>query len=148
MKKNTFTEDYRTFKTYEAEYRAAENEADREAVRKKVNEFYAGIDAKGKDYERLYSLYTEAQERGNEYIDIRDNIQDKDVKALINSFRKYGIEKFTFSSTWSSTAETAWLFLQNGCTLEGMTELHGYEKITLGKEREFETIHGYVFKIN
>ncbi|MCD8159264.1 MAG: hypothetical protein LUD77_10350 [Clostridiales bacterium] len=74
MKKNTFTEDYRTFKTYEAEYRAAENEADREAVRKKVNEFYAGIDAKGKDYERLYSLYTEAQERGNEYIDIRDNI--------------------------------------------------------------------------
>ncbi|MCD8108772.1 MAG: hypothetical protein LUE14_01510 [Clostridiales bacterium] len=150
MKNNTFAEDYRIFKTYEAEYDAAKDEDGKEAARVKVRALYADMETRGEDYGRVYMLYKEAQERGNEYIDLHENIWDKDVKALVDSLRRYGIEHFTFSSRWSSTVETAWLFLQNGCTLEGMRELHGSEKNTFGRteEKEFETVHGYLFKVN
>ncbi|MCD8049771.1 MAG: L-rhamnose mutarotase [Clostridia bacterium] len=135
MKNNTFAEEYRKFKVSDTEYHAAEDEESKEAARKKARELFAEIDAKGTTYARIYTLYAEAQERGNEYIDLHDNIWDEHVKGVIDALREYGVEKFTFSSGWSSAVETAWLFLQNGCTLEGMIELHGSEKSRSGEKK-------------
>ena len=146
MKNNTLAEDYGIFKACAAEYDAAENEEAKEAARKKVQELYAQVDARGEDYVRLYKLYESAQERENEYIDLNDCIWDKDVQGLIDSFRKYGIDHFTFSSTWSSAVETAWLFLQNGCTLEGLIEINSQYKVFASDEHE--KAHGYLFKVN
>ena len=62
---------------------------------------------------------------GNERIDISELHEYQDAATLIASFREYGVEAFTFSSGWSSAAESAWAFLQNGCALAGMVEISG-----------------------
>ena len=102
--------------------------------------------AEGEDFWRVFQMYKNTKERGNEYIDLHDNIWDKDVPTLIERLRKAGIQKFTFSSTWSSTVETAWLFLKNGCKLEGMAEING--TCTAIFSDEYERVPAYVFSIN
>lgn len=101
--------------------------------------------AEGEDFWRVYQMYEYGQDRGNEYIDLHDVIWDKDVPALIERLRKAGINKFTFSSTWSGTVETAWLFLQNGCKVEGMTEINGTSTAIFTDE--YERVPAYVFSI-
>lgn len=59
--------------------------------------------------------------------------------------KAYGIEKFTFSSSWSSAVETAWLFTQNGCRLERIVEINGSHKAFMSDE--YEKAHGYLFSI-
>jgi hypothetical protein len=65
---------------------------------------------------------------------------------MIESLKALGIEKFTFSSTWSSSVEVAWLFTQNGCTLEGLVEINGKCKQTFSDD--FEKAHGFLFSIH
>ena len=121
------------------------DEAGKEAARERYHQWKDKIEAEGEDFCKVYNLYKSAQQRGNEYIDLYDVIWDKDVPALIDRLRKAGIQKFTFSSTWSSTVETAWLFLQNGCKLEGMAEINGTCQAFMSDE--YERVHAYVFSI-
>ena len=86
------------------------------------------IEAQGKPFELLYSLYAAAMKVGNEHIDISELHEYQDAATLIASYREYGVEAFTFSSGWSSAAGSAWAFLQNGCTLAGMVEINGPHK--------------------
>ena len=65
--------------------------------------------------------------------------------AIRKILRKAGVKMFTFSSTWSSTVETAWLFLQNGCKLEGMAEINGTCQAFMSDE--YERVPAYVFSI-
>lgn len=55
-------------------------------------------------------------------------------------------EAFTFSSTWSSAVETAWLFQKAGCTLAGLIEINSQHKAIMSDE--YEKAHGYLFKLN
>lgn len=121
------------------------DEAGKVAAREAYHAWKDKAIAEGEDFWRVYKMYENAQERGNEYIDLHDNIWDKDVPALIERLRKAGIQKFTFSSTWSSTVGTAWLFLQNGCKLEGMAEING--TCTAFMSDEYERVPAYVFSI-
>ena len=99
------------------------DEAGKEAARTAHQELAAKIQAMGQDIYRVFHIALDSMEKGNDLIDLHDNIWDENVPALIDSLRKCGIERFTFSSTWSSAVHTAWLFLQNGCTNEGITEI-------------------------
>ena len=109
----------------------------------KEKENSAGMEAARASYRKLSE---DAAERGNEYIDLHDVVWDKDVEALIASLRENGIEYFTFSSTWSSAVETAWLFTENGCTLEGLVKINGQSK-AFGNE-EYEKIPAYLFAVH
>lgn len=143
-----FTEAYEQELIIHQQYDAADlagDEAGKEAARAAHKAWTEAMDAKDQTYARIYRWYSEAQERGNTYIDLNDVIWDKDVPALISSFREYGIEKFTFSSGWSSAVETAWIFLQNGCKLEGLVEINGPHKAFMSDE--YEKAHGYLFSI-
>ncbi|MCD8147766.1 MAG: hypothetical protein LUD84_10930 [Clostridiales bacterium] len=148
---NNFAEEYEIRKTIEAAYQLGQSKGDQamiEAAQTSMKQFNEMMVQKGETYCTVYKLYTEAQVRGNAYLDLRENIWDRDVKALIDAFREYGIDHLTFSSGWTSTVETAWLFLQNGCKLEGMVELHGDPKFSFtAGELEYETVHGYLFSV-
>ena len=133
-------------KTRYEEAKAQENTAGMEAARESHRKLSERIASRGKTYTKVYRLYESAAERGNEYIDLNDVIWDKDVEALIVSLRENGMEHFTFSATWSSTVETSWLFLKNGCTLEGMVEINGQSK-AFGSE-EYEKIPAYLFAVH
>lgn len=117
-----------------------------EAARKSYQQLSERIENRGKSYARVYRLYEDAVERDNEYIDLYNVIWEKDVAALIQSLRENGVEHFTFSSTWSSAVEIAWLFTQNGCTLEGLVEINGPHTNAFTGERE--KVHGYLFAIH
>ena len=82
------------------------------------------IQAMGQDIAQVFNLAMDSMVKGNEYIDLHDCIHESSVPALIESMRKCGIKRFTYSSTWSSAVKIIWLFLHNGCTQEGMTEVH------------------------
>ena len=121
------------------------DEAGKVAAREAYHAWKDKAIAEGEDFWRVLQMYQDAKKRGNEYIDLHDNIWDKDVPALIERLRKAGIKKFTFSSTWSSTVQTAWLFLQNGCKVEGMAEING--TTTAFMSDEYERVPAYVFSI-
>ena len=66
-------------------------------------------------------------------INIDDVVGDIDVFPLVGCFRDFGVEHFTFSSTWSSAVKTAWLFKMNGCEVEGLVEVNGNTNYMTGK---------------
>ena len=145
--KNIFEESYLKELEIRAAYDVADaagNEDGKETARAAIRELWNGMEAKGKACARLYREYTEARDKGNELLDLRDAIWDKDVAELIRAIRENGIERFTFSSGWSSAVETAWLFLENGCRLEGMIQINGSEDIFHGG---YKKAPAYLFSI-
>lgn len=148
MTNKNLEQDYMEMQKIKAVYDTAaaqENAEGMEAARAAHHALMAVIESRGEGYAKVFQLYENAMERGNEYIDLRDVIWDKDIEGLINSLRESGIEHFTFSSTWSSAVETAWLFTQNGCVLEGLVEING--PCTGIFTEEYEKVHGYLFAI-
>lgn len=128
------------------QYDEAKDEAGKEAARAAYKAWEDSVTENGIDFGNVYRLYSDAKERGNEYIDLRDCIWEKNVPNLISNLRAQGIERFTFSTTWSGSVETAWLFQQNGCTLEGLVEINGQcRDCFTGK---YEKAHGYLFRMN
>ena len=139
---------YEQLKALKTAYDAADekdDEAGKVAAREQSHAWKDTVSAEGEDFWRVFKMYEDAQDRGNEHIDLHDVIWDKDVAPLIDRLRRADIQKFTFSSTWSSTVETAWLFLQNGCKLEGMAEINGTCQAFMSDE--YERVHAYVFSI-
>lgn len=126
-----FAETYAKAQEIERRYDAAELKNDQTAMEQARADHFAlevSIQAQGKPFELLYSLYAAAMKVGNQYIDISELNEYQDTATLIASFREYGVEAFTFSSGWSSATESAWAFLQNGCTLVGMVEINGQHR--------------------
>ncbi len=139
--KNTFAEDWEKMKELRKACYAAKESGDegaQEAARSAYRKQRGEIEKKGAAYGRIYRAFAEAQKRGNDYIDFNEVIWDNQVAGLIESLREYGIEAFTFSSTWSSAVKTAWLFKENGCSLEGLVEINGDD----------EKAPAYLFRVN
>jgi len=111
----------------------------RSLMRKHLDE----IAQKGDFYAFVYRLYQEMKEAGNEHIDLHDTIRDE--AKMIETLRSLGVESFTFSSGWSSAVESAWIFQQNGCRLQGLIELNSPHMNWLTGTRE--KVHGYLFSI-
>ena len=125
--KNNFAEIYSQHEALAARYNEASQKNDREGMEQAREEHRAlneKVAANGRAYARLYELYADARERGNDYIDLSEIYDYKDEAQLIADMREYDIEAFTFSSSWTQALESAWLFTQNGCTLEGMVEIN------------------------
>ena len=143
-----FAETYAKDQEIEAHYDAAElknDSADMEQARADHFALETGIQAQGRPFELLYSLYAAAMKVGNEYIDISELHEYQDAATLIASFREYGVEAFTFSSGWSNAAESAWAFLQNGCALASMVEINGPHK-AFGSD-EYEKRPAFLFRV-
>ena len=145
LMKKYYEQDQEIRRAYDAASESG-NEEGKIAAREAHHEWTEKVTAEGEDFCRVFRLYENAQKRGNEHIDLNDVIWDKDVPAMIDRLRKAGIKTFTFSSTWSGTVSTAWLFLQNGCKLEGMTEING--KCLAFMSEEYERVPAYVFSID
>ena len=141
-----FEKDYNTHTELKARYDTAYNnkdEAGMDKVRSEYQAFKQTIDEKGSDYIQMFNLYKEAKDRGNAYIDINDVVRNPE--ELIANFRKFGIEKFTFSSTWSSAVKVAWEFVKCGCKQEGIIEING--QFTEFMSNDYERVPAYVFTL-
>lgn len=147
--KNIFESIYQEVQKIHADYDAAKeacSEEGKNAARAEYEKLCERINEKGAAFIRVTRAYREARDKGNEHVDFHDVIWDKDVEGLITCMREHGIEHFTFSSGWSSAVETAWLFQESGCTLEGLIRINGDSK-GFGEEG-YEPAPAYLFKVN
>lgn len=142
--KNIFEEAYNGIEKLKKAYNEAESETEREKARVAYHELLKPLEEFGNMAGRLWREYEVSRDNGNELLDISETVWDKDVESLISCMREIGIERFTFSSTWSSSVETAWLFQQNGCRLEGLIEINGSKNFFEDKR---EKKHGYIFSL-
>jgi hypothetical protein len=142
---NIFEKTYAQVQEAKRAYNEASDEAGKETARAIYKEATENIEKLGGTACRIWREYETSRDSGNTYIDINEVVWDKDVEGLISCMRENGIDHFTFSSGWSSAVETAWLFQQNGCTLESLIEINSHHKDLF--TGEFEKAHGYLFKI-
>ena len=143
---NIFEEAYRGIQEAKKAYAAAASTAEQDAARAIYKQATAKLDGLSNTEQRIWSAYETAKDCGNEYLDLNDTIRDDEAEGLVACMKKYGIEAFTFSSTWSSAVETAWLFQKAGCTLAGLIEINSQHKAFMSDE--YEKAHGYLFKLN
>ena len=142
---NIFEEAYRGIQKAKKAYAAATNTAEQDAARAIYKQKTAKLDGLSNTEQRIWSAYETAKDCGNEYLDLNDTICDDEVEGLVACMKKYGIEALTFSSTWSSAVEIAWLFQKAGCTLAGLIEINSPHKTFISDE--YEKAHGYLFKV-
>ena len=67
----------------------------------------------------FYSL-----EAGNDLINFGEVIWDYDIDPILENCRRFGIEAFTISSTFSSLILTSAELQKRGCKLEGLVEVN------------------------
>ena len=140
-----FEKDYAEFEEIKKMFDSAGDGQEKDVARLHYKEWSEGITAKGQDYATFFRFYQDARENGKEDIDLHDTLRDEMIEGLVASFRKYGVQKFTFSSTCSSAVKTAWLFTRCGCRAEGMMEVNSSYTKPLSSERE--KIPAFVFRI-
>ncbi len=129
-------------KKYE-EAEKAQDEKGMSACRKAYQGLLKEIRTKGTGFSNMMKLYSTMKKRGNSRIDLNDIYREPE--KLIATFRDFGVTEFTFSSTWSGATETAWAFTKLGCSLKGMTEIHGSgQDFMTGK---YETIPAFLFTL-
>ena len=146
MTKNIFEEAYAGIQEAKKAFDAATDEAGQEAARVLYREAKAPLDGLNNTEQRLWNAYETSKDCGNEYLDINAPVSDEAAKDLVEGMRELGLEAFTFSSTWSSAVETAWLFQKAGCSLAGLIEINSQHKSFMNDE--YEKAHGYLFKLN
>lgn len=140
--------DYRRITEIKAAYeaaRAAGNENRMDAARADMKAINTEIGAESKEYGRILRFLEDSRENENERLDIADNIWDHEVEGLVQTMITAGIKEFTFSSTWTSATETAWLFTKLGCSLKGMVEINGSKDFM---SETFEKKHAFLFAID
>ena len=145
--KHTLEQVYTREAQLERAYSAAKTASDEVGMKKARDSYHEMEDeilkTEDDDFGFAYRLYKQMKECGNEYIDLSIAIHDE--IGTLQILKKYGFEHFTFSSGWSSAVESAWIFQQNGCRLEGLIELNSIHKDWTTGERE--KVHGYLFSI-
>ena len=132
----------------EAAYDAAEAANDQdgmEAARARHDELCQLARDNGKDFCFMLRLYTSMKERGNVVIDLND-VHDNQVEEVAGILHKFGVKKFTFSSTWSSAISTAWELCQHGFIMGGMIQINGeHQDFRTGEWKKAPAI---VFTVN
>ena len=72
----------------------------------------------------FFWAYRNSREADTETLDFEDVIWEQDIPGIVESCRRFEINRFTISCGMSSMAETIWAFEKNGCCLIGMTEVN------------------------
>ncbi len=146
MKKNIFEETYKGIQEAKRAYDAAVTKEEKEAASILYMTAQKNLVGLTKAESMIWRAYETSMDCGNKHIDFNEPISDETVEDLIACMRDYGIEAFTYSSTWSSAVETAWLFQKTGCTPTGLIEINSPYKAFMSDE--YEKAHGYLFKLN
>ena len=137
---------YERHEELERKLDAAENDGNTraiEACQKGHQELLEEVRAEGETFGDMMRLYSEMKQQGNSRLDL-SGIYRK-PEEVIRIFREFGVKEFTFSSTWSSAIQTSWAFTQLGCTLKGMTEVHGTKRDF--QTGEYEKVPAFLFSL-
>lgn len=122
--KNIFEEAYQKELQAIAAFDAAKNDEEKEKARKLHYEAIAKINNFGKSAIHIWREYQSSREHGNLNLNLSEVIWDEQVPEIVACMKANGIERFTFSATYTEAIRTAWLFQQEGYVLEGFVEIN------------------------
>ena len=137
---------YERHEELERKLDAAENDGNTraiEACQKGHQELLEEVRAEGETFGDMMRLYSEMKQQGNSRLDLSGTYRKPE--EVIKIFRDFGVKEFTFSSTWSSAIQVSWAFTQMGCTLKGMTEVHGSKRDF--QTGEYEKVPAFLFSL-
>jgi len=137
---------YERHEELERKLDAAENDGNTraiEACQKGHQELLEEVRAEGETFGDMMRLYSEMKQQGNSRLDLSGTYRKPE--EVIRIFREFGVTEFTFSSTWSSAIQVSWAFTQLGCTLKGMTEVHGTKRDF--QTGEYEKVPAFLFSL-
>ena len=129
----------RTFAAAEKAGDAAAMDACQDAYQDLLQE----VRAEGEAFGDMMRLYSDMKKHGNSHLDLSGTYQEPE--KILKTFREFGVTEFTFSSSWSSAIQVAWAFTQLGCTLKGMTEVHGTKRDF--QTGEYEKVPAFLFSL-
>lgn len=123
---------------------AAKSDKEREEARQLLNETISEIESLDFYTIHIWREYKNARDCGNNKLNLAAIIWDHQVSEMVACMKANGIKEFTFSGTYSGALETAWLFQQEGCTMEGMVKVFSKYTDANGEHTEVPAL---LFKI-
>ncbi len=121
---NMFEKAYQKDKEAIAVFNTAKNDEEKEKARKLHYEAIAAINNFGKSAIHIWREYQSSREHGNLNLNLSEVIWDEQVSEMVACMKANGVERFTYSATYTEAIKTAWLFQQEGCVLEGFVEIN------------------------
>lgn len=121
---NIFEEIYEKVNQQAKAVCAAKSDKEREEARQLLNETISEIESLDFYTIHIWCEYKNARDCGNSRLNLSEIIWDHQVSEMVACMKANGIEKFTFSATYTEAIKTAWLFQQEGCVLEGFVEIN------------------------
>ncbi len=121
---NAFEKAYQKELQAIAAFDAAKNEEEKEKARELHNETFGQIGSLGEFAVHIWREYQTSRKHGNLNLNLSEIIWDHQVPEIVACMKTNGIERFTFSATYTEAIKTAWLFQQEGCVLEGFAEIN------------------------
>ena len=122
--KNIFEEAYQKELQAIAAFDAAKNKEEKEEARELHNKTFGQIGNMGEFAVHIWREYQISRKDGNFNLNLSEIVWDHQVPEIVACMKANGIERFTFSGTYTEAIRTAWLFQQEGCVLEGFVEIN------------------------
>lgn len=122
--KNIFEEAYQKELQAIAAFDAAKNKEEKEEARELYNKTFGQIGNMGEFAVHIWREYQISRKHGNFNLNLSEIVWDHQVPEIVACMKANGIERFTFSGTYTEAIRTAWLFQQEGCVLEGFVEIN------------------------
>lgn len=122
--KNIFEEAYQKELQAIAAFDAAKNKEEKEEARELHNKTFGQIGNMGEFAVHIWREYQISRKHGNFNLNLSEIVWDYQVPEIVACMKANGIERFTFSGTYTEAIRTAWLFQQEGCVLEGFVEIN------------------------
>lgn len=102
---------------------ATKSDKEREEARRLLNKTISEIENLDFYTVHIWREYMNAMDCGNSRLNLSEIIWDHQVSEMVACMKANDIKEFTFSGTYSNALETAWLFQQEGCVMEGMVKI-------------------------
>lgn len=142
--KNIFEKTYEKINQQAKAVCAAKSNEEKEEARRLLDKTISEIESLDFYTVHIWYEYKNARDCGNNSINLSEIIWDHQVAEIVACMKVNGVKEFTFSGTYSNALETALLFQQEGCVMEGMVKVFSTYTDANGEHTEVPAL---LFKI-
>lgn len=142
--KNTFEQIYEKIYQQAKAFCEAKSDKEKEEARHIVDKTISEIKSLDFYTVHIWYEYKNSKDCGNNRLNLSDIIWEHQISEIVACMKANGVKEFTFSGTYSGALETAWLFQQEGCTMEGMVKVFSKYTDANGEHTEVPAL---LFKI-
>ena len=141
---NIFEETYEKFQQLKIVGRTAKSDNEKEEARQLLSKVISCTEKFGFYDCYIWREYENSRDCGNSKLNLAEIIWNHQISGIVACMKANDIKEFTFSGTYSNALETAWLFQQEGCVLEGMVKIFSTYTDANGEHTEVPAL---LFKI-